>query len=274
MKAAEDFLLVVLHSHVIAAAKTILSDNSTINDVTEVSKSIVDCYVHLSVPSQYSEESVDSSNADKVTLYAMQVLTLGLLWHNFHDATKEGDGNRIIRCWKFNLLAFKASNRKNYSIEALNLLLQVNFLLSPREAAQVKWCRTVNTTNLQGCNIPMDLHLEHLNRRLKCALRNMGANVTDNSVKLAAESVDTINHICHVFEAASSEKKRDSDKHSCPSFEKDLGLILGILQDQDIFTTKASRHHKSFKNMKELFGKLKYSDLLIWIKRTAKSLID
>jgi len=138
MKTAEDFLLVVLHSHVIAAAKTILSDTATINDFTEVSKSIVDRYVHLSVPSQCSEESVDSSNADKVTLYAMKVLTLGLLWHNFHDATKEGDGNRIIRCWKFNFLAFKASNRKNYSIEALNLLLQVNFLLSPREAAQVK----------------------------------------------------------------------------------------------------------------------------------------
>ena len=72
---------------------------------------------------------------------------------------------------------------------------------------QVKWCRTVNITNLQGHNIPMDLHLEHLNRRLKCALRNMGSNVTDNSVKLAAESVDVINHVCHVLRQQAAHRK-------------------------------------------------------------------
>jgi len=74
----------------------------------------------------------------------------------------------------------------------------------------------VNVTNFQGHNIPMDLHLEHLNRRLKCS------NVTDSYVKLAAESVDVINHVCHVFEAASSTKKGDSDKRACR-------LILGTL---------------------------------------------
>ena len=127
MKAAEDFLLVVLHSHVIAAAKTILSSTFT-SGVNELSRSIVNHYVHLTVPSQETE---DFSCSDKVTLYAMQVLTLRLLWQNFHDSVKEGDGSCIIRCWKFNLLVFKASNRKKYSIEALNLLLLVNFLLSP-----------------------------------------------------------------------------------------------------------------------------------------------
>ena len=97
----------------------------------------------------------------------MEVLTLGLFWHNFHDSIKEGDGDRILRMWKHNLLTFKAAKRKNYSIEALNLILQVNHVLSQREAAQVKWCRTVITTGYGGHNISMDLHLEYLNCRLK-----------------------------------------------------------------------------------------------------------
>lgn len=191
MKAAEDFLLVVLHSHVIAAAKAILSD-AEVRDVASLAKSIVDNCVKLSV---LSPDYVPNTNADKVSMYAQEVLTLGLLWHNFHDSIKEGDGDCMLQCWKFNLLAFKAGKRKNYSIEALNLLLQVNYLLSPREAAQVKWCRTVNTMNHQGHNIPMDLHLEHLNRRLKSILRNMGSNVTDRSVQLAAESIDVVHHV-------------------------------------------------------------------------------
>ena len=53
----------------------------------------------------------------------------------------------------------------------------------------------------------MELHLEHLNQRLKCALWNMGSNVTDSSVKFAAESVDVINHVCHVFEEQAAQRK-------------------------------------------------------------------
>jgi len=64
----------------------------------------------------------------------------------------------------------------------------------------------------------------------------MISNVTDNSVKLAAESVDVTDHVCLVFEAASSTKKEHSSKHSCLSFEKDLRLILGTLQEQEYFT--------------------------------------
>ena len=52
----------------------------------------------------------------------------------------------------------------NYSTEAVNPLLQMKYLLSEREAAQLKWSMCVNTSACQGCNIPMDLHMEHLNR--------------------------------------------------------------------------------------------------------------
>ena len=70
---------------------------------------------------------------------------------NLHDATREGDGDRLIHVWKFLLLVFKASRRKNYGIEALNLQLQVNYTLSPWQAAQLKWSWC--TTNRVGKNI-------------------------------------------------------------------------------------------------------------------------
>jgi len=72
---------------------------------------------------------------------------------------------------------------------------------------QVEWCHTVNTMNRPGYNIPMDLYLEHLNRRVKTILENMGSNVTNRRVKLAAESVGTVNEICHVFERQCSSSK-------------------------------------------------------------------
>ena len=48
MKPAEDFLLVALHSCIIAAAKTILSDAEA-SDVVSLAKSIVDSCVNLTV---------------------------------------------------------------------------------------------------------------------------------------------------------------------------------------------------------------------------------
>jgi L1 cell adhesion molecule like protein len=44
------------------------------------------------------------------------------------DDIREGDGERILRCWRYFLLLFKATGRKNYSIEAFTLLTQYHFL--------------------------------------------------------------------------------------------------------------------------------------------------
>ena len=72
-------------------------------------------------------------STDTVYLYATKVITLGLLWHGFHDAIKEGDGERILRYWKFLLVAFKATGHRNYAKEAVNLLYQYYYVFSERK---------------------------------------------------------------------------------------------------------------------------------------------
>jgi len=133
MKAAEDFLQVVLQVHIAVAAETVCTASDRELTLAELSKAIVEKFVKITLPSP-SSPSTSTSN-DKVFLYATEVLTLGLIWENFHDATREEDGERLVRIWKFFMLIFKAARRKNYSIEALNLQLQLNYTLSPRQAA-------------------------------------------------------------------------------------------------------------------------------------------
>ena len=104
MKASEDFLLVILHAHVVAAANTICS-HMDVDSVQKLSHAIVANYTLLP---QLAEAS-SNDYPDKVYLYAMEFLTLALVWHGFHDAIKEGDGNHILRYWKFLLIIFKSS---------------------------------------------------------------------------------------------------------------------------------------------------------------------
>ena len=87
-------------------------------------------HVHLGTSLQSHPHS--HSSTDGVLSYAKEVLSLLLLWAKFEDAVKEGDGHRVIRCWKFLLPLFKVTNHKNYSIGAVNLLVHYNTLLSPR----------------------------------------------------------------------------------------------------------------------------------------------
>ena len=108
-----------------------------------------------------------SSNSDRVNIYAKEVVSVGLLYKEFEDAVRERDGQRVFRCWKYLLLVFKATNRKNYSIKAFTLLAQQKFILSPRLSHQLLWSRFVNTSGKEGSNVPCDLHMEHLNRVLK-----------------------------------------------------------------------------------------------------------
>ena len=98
MKAAEDSLLLLLNAHAVTAAKTLLALNPrTSNSFSYMAKSIINNYLLL--PSSSSCEDVgESANADGVHLYARELLTLSLLWHSYHDASREGDGERILLC--------------------------------------------------------------------------------------------------------------------------------------------------------------------------------
>ena len=143
--ASEDFILLLTEAHIVAAAMTVFGMASVDNKPSlemfnatnesslerrkilgKATDLIVKKFVDLSCQnlmddSSNKEQGIDRDD-DQVQAYASKLLTLGLLLMEFSDGIREGDGVRILRCWKYFLLLFKANNRTNYSIEALNLL--------------------------------------------------------------------------------------------------------------------------------------------------------
>ncbi len=114
--------------------------------------------------------------------YGKKFLGVGCLYLEFSDTIKEGDGERILRCWRYLLPSFKSSGRKNYSIETVCMLCQFEFELPPRQAQELIWNRCVNTHNAPGRNISCDLHQEYLNRIVKDDIRRLNMNKTDNMI--------------------------------------------------------------------------------------------
>ena len=171
---------------------------------------------------------------------------MSLVWHYFHDASREADGDRILLSWKIMLPIFKATKHYNYAKEAVLLLIQSQ-KLSDRMRAQLLWSRCINTKGRAGCNIPCDLHLEHLNRRLKIVLRSMGAIMTSASILRASRSLYAVQNSYLQFEEDSvSTQSAHADRHTKLAYGKDFSSLLDLLVKEKVFQPQEGRHHQSF----------------------------
>ena len=259
--ATEEYFLLVTEAHIVTAAMTLFqmdlledephslcfpegcaelpnSDRRTV--FLHAARKLLTKFVDLSFCQQLPQPE------DHVQAYACEVLSLGLLLMEFNDAIREGDGTRIIRCWRYFLFLFKANSRSNYAIESFTLLTQFDFLLPHRLARQLAWSRTVNTHGRPGKNISCDLHMEHLNREAKNQISGLGSNITDISVTRVGKSLGEVVLILQQFDHASGIKE-PSSRHSKRSCEKDMTLLLKQLKDTTkVFSLVPGRAHRTF----------------------------
>ena len=68
---------------------------------------------------------------DGVYNYARVLCHYGSLVMEFRDAWHEGDGERVLRCWKLFMPHFKVAGCTKYSLEALRLHIQAGITFSP-----------------------------------------------------------------------------------------------------------------------------------------------
>ena len=208
------------------------------------------------VPSRHLETSecpmdTDVPPQDDMYNYQCNFLDHGLLYMNFLDSISEGDGDRILLCWKFLLLHFHADKvgSTKYALEALYLQFQQQALLTPRQAYRQRWNRGVNNQGRVGKNVPLDLEVEHNNNMLKEAVRKMGPNVSLHAVnraakmtKIAAGTVDKIARECQIM--------KRSGKHFVKSTKKDMHKIVEVLLQQKALLSIPGRSYKHFANFK------------------------
>ena len=114
----------------------------------KVRKEVVDSFVDFSFGDKGGkgeEEEGSSTETDRVTEYGKQLMGLYL---EFSDAIREGDGERVLRCWHYLLPIFLGSHRTNYSCEVLNTLYCYSYGLPPHLSAELLWTRFVNVHGL------------------------------------------------------------------------------------------------------------------------------
>ena len=138
-------------------------------------------------------------------------------------------------------IGFRETGHKNYAKAVVLLLIQYDFMASGRVAKQIL---TSHTKGRTACNQPCDLHLKHLNRRLKGILTRMESNVKPSAVTRAAKPIGIVNEICRSFgnDLGGAE---DSYKQKKPSYVKECNLILDDLDTMEVYQNISNLKHKN-----------------------------
>lgn len=296
VNACEDFFMTVTEGHILAVVMeefgmssledtpscTIFPEDSADFDpllrrnlTMKALAKVVQRFVDISTPSTNSPGSSNdkSTIVDTVQEYAIDTLSLGLLYMEFADAIREGDGSRILRCWRYLFLIFRASRRTNYTIEAFTLLAQERFIFSPRMALQLKWSRTINTHGKPGKNIPMDLHMEHLNREVKTALHGLGSNITDHAIQRIGKCIQRTKSVLENFDQVNRVPSQ-SGYHTRCSSQTDISKVASQLVTSQVFKEHTGRTHYTFpKFQRNLMHAVCSSTLKQWMSEQFKKML-
>ena len=294
----EEFFSLVTEAHILCAAMTTfgmqsVTDNPATSDLFPhgcadlppdkrrnililAARKIVDSYTDMETPffpcTVDGTSTTSKAKSDKLQAYSCETLTLGLLLAEFVDAIHEGDGSRIIRCWRFFLPLFKATNRVNYSIEAFTLLCQHHFF-SDRMKKQLEWSRTVNVHGKPGKNIPMDLHMEHLNRHCKTMIKGLGANVTEHAISRVGKCLGELVKATTNFDVQTGVSQ-ESMHHTCRTDNQDLCKMVAQLQKSEVFSEKAGRKHGSFPKFEQnVMKKIDVDAFKLWMQQQYQKLL-
>lgn len=259
--ACEEFFLLVTEAHICALAMKMFGmtkfddtpssthfpekcTNLTSDDRWKLMQlaieEMVNSYIDISFPTPDTK-----SDDDHVRAYAKELTSLGLLLMEFVDAVREGDGERIVRCWRYFLPIFKVSGRKNYVIEAFNLLFKYEYCFTPRMKEQLMWERTINTHGRIGKNVSMDLHMEHINRACKTQMGTLGPNTSADSIDRIGKSISANMKALEKFDKENAVKV-GSGRHSKRTVSLDLDKLVNQLHSASDFGHVSGRKHAHF----------------------------
>lgn len=188
---------------------------------------------------------------------------------------KEGDGERIMRQYKYIMLYCRAdgSGSAKYALECLYQFFLVHALLSPRDSERFVWNRSVNNHNTRGTNIPLDLDVEHSNNFLKQCIKNLGPIVSEGAVLRVCKAEKSTRTVLDNIDCSLNVKKA-STKHGKTSCDDDIEALVKRLVDLQVFKEHAEGrsyyHYTDFERNR--LENLSMSEMYKWINKHKKNI--
>ena len=177
---------------------------------------------------------------------------------------REGDAGRLLNFLKIALLLLHSHNRLKYAYVVLLFLAKIYATLPKGIALEVLLNRFFNSLAKAGENISLDLRMEHLNKLLKLALKELGANINEKGAQRIAKSLQAVENILVNVDNDCNLKPR-SGYHRSQCLGETVTTITEDLCDEKVFDVQPGRAYPSFKKFKmNLLHSLDYREFYNW----------
>lgn len=221
---------------------------------------------NLDVPSETLSENTTLSKRDHKQEHTLARLSFSFLILDMLDAIKEGDGERLLRLYKVAMLYYKGYGHSHYAYSTLLMTLQVNACLTPRLSHSVIWNRFWNSKGGNGNNIPLDLHLEHLNNFLKSFLKGLGPNLSEKSASRVSQSIGVLKEMMEKVDGDLGIN-RPTGTHRAEQQTQDVMTLIEVFKVGQLFTEIPGREFQAYPRFdKNLLRKIKYKDMWQWMR--------
>ncbi|XP_078590946.1 uncharacterized protein LOC144870520 [Branchiostoma floridae x Branchiostoma japonicum] len=189
--------------------------------------------------------SESSKKEDFKYNYNCSVLREGLFDMVKKDSVNEGDGSRILRNWKFDMIQYYQNKHTHYKDLAFRYISQHKALLTPRLSASILHNKTINTHGLPGKNIPKDLHMEFLNKKVKEGLSRLGPNMTSKTIAREGRSLKILQDVLDTFDT-DLVSYRGIGKHTVPNMQEEIHMLVEEMKTEQPFVVIPGRLYRTF----------------------------
>ena len=197
--------------------------------------------------------------------YCRTAMGMILLAHDFSDARKCGDGERILRLYKFFILHFRAAGKFKYAYASLRLQAQIQCLLTERMAHVLTWNRFVNNRGRPDSNVEVDRENEHRNRAIKQETRSFYGKLSDKSIKRVGEAAQSLEQILLQADKAANVKS-SSGKHKKVDTSGDVLALTDVFNKERVFQSGQDRRlHALPDYQKDPFSHLDLAETHKWM---------
>ena len=219
--------------------------------------------------SMEEDEKEEKETEDYVYNYGCLHLSLGLILRNADDSVKEGDGERLMRVWKFLTMLYRLKGNNKYAFTGLRLCASRASLLSPKQAHRLTWNRFAATKPGRRQRISRDLRLEHVNKTSKMVIRGLGfPNINNEKIQEATRATGAIQKLQQQSNTDLYIVMADghhSNKNNTLTFTSVLNQVVNRGR---VFSFTPGREYTAFPKLtRNLFASMKPKSLHRWIKK-------
>ena len=220
----------------------------------------------LQIITENRPDQADEEVQDRILNYGLNVMKYCLLRRVNIAATRSGDGDRVIRHWKYALLLYDSAHKTKYRLESFLFLAAMSALYTPRQREQVVWNRFISLSGGKGKNLDGDYVMELLNKYAKSRVRLVGPNHSSELVMRIGKTM----MFCHDVQVQLERQvKTDflSRDHTSQNVQGDLMKIIGELQKAQVFKNQPGRSHPSFEEEPmDIFSPVDPENIQKWLQ--------